>query len=522
MNRSQQQRLKWQIKSRASRSRSSGNGLLIITLLLFVLFIYAFTTLPTREDGFERTDTEKTYSPRQLRKDFNFLFKTLQDVHPDLYAYVTREEIEAERDRIDASLDIPLTRLEAYRRFAPMVSRFEDGHTMAVLPRQERDEYAEMGALLFPLDLTFGEDAVRVARNFTSDTLVAAGTQVIEINGLPIEQIEDRLLQFVSGEQISWKRHLLSERFRWLLYLAYGIESPYEVTTLRTTQRGTTRLTRTFLGLTHNDLEKRRANLLANEMEEPAWRFELLEDPAAPNVGLLDFNRFEDLDGFAVFLDSTFRTLRERETMDLVIDLRGNAGGDSQLGDLLVEYLYDQPFRMVSRMDVKVSRQVKKYYASWLPWYLRWNPPLADEFFQRVWQAREGEVVQFDLPLTQPHEMAFRFHGAVYLLIDSGTFSSAVLFAAAMNDYGIATLVGEETGGLANTFGELYPFKLPETRLLFTASSKKFLRPSGVDGDRGVLPDFTVNPADFARRPVADPGLATVHALIREDRRTRP
>ena len=118
-------------------------------------------------------------------------------------------------------------------------------------------------------------------------------------------------------------------------------------------------------------------------------------------------------------------------------------------------------------------------------------------------------------------ENAFRYTGQVYVLIDEGTYSSATMFAATIKDYGIGTLVGEETGGLASHFGEVYPFRLPETKLSFGCSSKQFMRPSGEDDGRGVLPDITIDPEEFRRRPPDDMGIATALNLIREDRRTR-
>ncbi|MCB2198709.1 hypothetical protein KQI63_04845 [bacterium] len=520
----QREKYRQHASRRSNRYPGQDGGVVILFLVVLLVLVVGYSAVLVNHDPnrVEASELDKTFTPKQLRKDLSFLMMTLEDVHPNLYAHVSREEIEAERARIDASLDVEMTRLEFYRQVAPLVNRFKDGHTRANPPRIERREYTDQGALLFPLDLEFGEDEVRVLHNYTSDSLVAPGTQVLGINGIPIEQIEERLLQFVSGERSNFKRDILTQRYRWQQWLVFGFESPFEVTVLRTTPRGSTPIARTFLGLTKEELIAKREALTDTTVQETNYSFTVLDNRLVPDVGYIDFNSFAGMDEFEVFLDTTFRFLREQEIGDLVIDLRGNGGGNSTLGDMLINYLYDQPFSQASRMDIKVSKQFKHHMANrWLPWYLRWYPPLGGDQFKRIWEAPEGGIVSFSSEPDSVQENLFRFTGQIYVLIDAGTYSSATMFAATMKDYGIATLVGEETGGLASHYGEVYPFHLPETKLSFGCSSKQFMRPSGEDDGLGVVPDITIDPTEFRRRPPDDMGLATALNLIREDRRTR-
>ena len=64
-------------------------------------------------------------------------------------------------------------------------------------------------------------------------------------------------------------------------------------------------------------------------------------------------------------------------------------------------------------------------------------------------------------------------------------------------------LVGEETGGSATQYADLCPFTLPRTGLQGFVSHKWFLRPSGADDGRGVLPDVEA-PADAALERVRE------------------
>ena len=85
------------------------------------------------------------------------------------------------------------------------------------------------------------------------------------------------------------------------------------------------------------------------------------------------------------------------------------------------------------------------------------------------------------------------------MLISSHTFSSAADFAATIKDYNIGILIGEETGGLATCYGDVYGFDLPNTHLAAGVSHKYFIRPSGIDDDQGVLPDYWDRWNSFSR-----------------------
>jgi len=65
----------------------------------------------------------------------------------------------------------------------------------------------------------------------------------------------------------------------------------------------------------------------------------------------------------------------------------------------------------------------------------------------------------------------------VYVLIGQRTFPARSIWLPPIKDYKLGTLVGEETGGLATQFGDIYSFWLPNTGLQLGVSHKKFYRP---------------------------------------------
>jgi len=69
------------------------------------------------------------------------------------------------------------------------------------------------------------------------------------------------------------------------------------------------------------------------------------------------------------------------------------------------------------------------------------------------------------MSLDRPSSNPLRFNGSVYLLTSRVTFSSASSFAAAIKDFGIGILVGEETGGIFPHFGDVISFQLPSSKI---------------------------------------------------------
>jgi C-terminal processing protease CtpA/Prc len=64
------------------------------------------------------------------------------------------------------------------------------------------------------------------------------------------------------------------------------------------------------------------------------------------------------------------------------------------------------------------------------------------------------------------------------VVINRGTFSSAMLNAIQLDDQTNATLLGEPTGGKPNSYGEILSFPLPHFGLSVVYSTKYFeLRP---------------------------------------------
>ena len=74
---------------------------------------------------------------------------------------------------------------------------------------------------------------------------------------------------------------------------------------------------------------------------------------------------------------------------------------------------------------------------------------------RKLWRTPEGEVAVFEADRIEPREEPLRYRGPLAWLIGPSTFSSAMGLAAGAQDCRRGLLVGSETGGVANGFGEV-------------------------------------------------------------------
>jgi len=77
-----------------------------------------------------------------------------------------------------------------------------------------------------------------------------------------------------------------------------------------------------------------------------------------------------------------------------------------------------------------------------------------------------------------------------YVLVGRGTYSSAVLFANTVQDFGFGTLVGEGESVRTTQSGGIQQIKLPSTGLVLWSPRLVLVRPSGKLSFEWLTPDL--------------------------------
>lgn len=425
--------------------------------------LWAFPFLEARAESEARIPVEA------LLQDLQALKQGIAQTHPDPAFSTDPVRLAAALRALEDELRRgPLTRLQAWRAFARLNPLFADAHWVVNLPDREAlvKAHLQAGGGLFPFAVQVepsGELRIRAQPGGGATRL--QGRRILRINGREAQAVVHELLAYTSGDTPAFRAELLSRRWSLVYWLLHGAPDAFELAL-------------------EGSPEPLRVSA-SRELPEPfqtqsfEQTFHLQLHPEQ-SAAVLTLNAFvsDDKPRFHAFIEDVYARLKATKIRHLIIDVRANPGGDDDLwkGPLL-RLVAKQPFR-------NASTYVKKVLAG------------RASGTEKVGDVVHGQVeswVQPDL------ENPLRFEGQVYVLVGRLTYSSAVLFANVVQDFGIGQLVGaggtqrtQQSGGIQKSV------PLPHTGLELFVPRFVLTRPSGLREPAWVTPDIVLpdNPFD--------------------------
>jgi hypothetical protein len=427
--------------------------------------------------------SKQVFSPQQLEKDFLVLRTTLEEAHPGLYYYVDKATRDAQFESLLQQLKHEMTDIEFYRLITPLVNDIHDGHTV-VWPSARSVVYTSDPAGFLPFTLRFINNRAFIENNYSAEVDIAPRMEVLTINGLDMPDIVERLLPYVpqDGYSETARPFLLGQAFP--LYHGYVI-GPSDTYTLAIRDPSTGEETTTEL----LPLSPAKLGVILADPSDPieSLSLEVLEDQAIAIMTIRSFSA----SGISAFFADSFKRLDELDIPDLIIDLRGNGGGDGDHGALLYAYLTDEPFQYYDHLGIVLDGP--------LTYLEHTNMPATklESILQHIKTSESGD-------LHYPHWLGLdrlqqnrpgSFGGNVYFLIDGGCGSSTTEFAAIAHYNKRGPFIGQETNGtyFGNNSGEMPTLTLPNTGVMIVIPLFQFVMAvSDPPYGRGIIPDYTV------------------------------
>ena len=433
--------------------------------------------------------TPRYFSRNQVIKDIDYAIKIAEDVHPNLYAVISKESFYAKTDSIKKTFPEKMSDAAAYRTLGRIFSQIQDGHTGGGWNFFDKRGSGAFRKTL-PYKINIKDERLFISKNYFYRNTIPIGSEILEINGKPSNQCLQEISQLISYEIIPFRNSILKNPMFWGLWNDF---KDFKIT-YKTPQDNQIKTIKASGGLISKLLF-----LKDSKNTGKAYKFKTIKS----NIGFLEFNKFRDLDKFKLFLDTTFTKIKKENVNNLIIDIRKNGGGNSSLGDELMQYISKTDFNTFDSGMVKISEELTKNgMLNWL-----------DSSQQKIGRLHSF----FDTSKTKLRDNPLRFNGNTFLLIGGNTFSSATNFASVFQCYNVGEIIGDETGGLTVSFGDVYRFILPNTRFDMGVSYKKFYNACGVDNRRGVIPDYIVKNSFEDEQKRIDRVLDFTIDLIKED-----
>jgi len=387
------------------------------------------------------------FSKQKLVADFEFLYTSLEENHPDLFLHSSEIDYEKHKAKVLNSIQDSMFVQDFYLLIAPFVALLQDGHTRVNVPRANRMQFMNDGGLAFPLRVKVADERLFVALDLSAEQIVPVGAEILSINEIPVAEILRQMFS-LKGAEVSNDINFqtISNYFSTLLWFLYRFENDYQ---LMISENGNKKHIH-LLGITQAHFME----IMSQQPPQNNISFYDFRIDSLKNTAFLEIRGFHDIDGLTEFLEKSFYELSFHNVDSLIIDVRNNGGGSSISVDSLMNFLTDKPYKQFSKIKLKVNELTRARYRERNPF-----------IYNVIKNLPNGAVfTMYDIPYTVPREKSTMFSGKVTVYVNAKTYSAASTFASLIECLQRGTVVGQ-TGSLEYLFGNMLQFKLPNTQI---------------------------------------------------------
>ena len=419
-------------------------------------------------------NAQNYFSKQEVLSDLNYLKKSLIETHYNIYTYTTKEAFDENFEKIKASIKADsLTKLAVTSLFQAVISKVNNGHTEIPFPGKLYGEYAYSEGTLFPLEVAFENHKPLVRKNWSLEKGIKIGDEIVSINDQPISDVLEKIYPLISAERRYFKNAKIELfSFPRLYWQAFGQSDDFTVEI-----KNGGRIKRYSIDAVDviDGYEMKR-----NDISTPNMFLKFHNQSAYLKPG----NFGGDLDNYKNFIDSSFTVINQAKTENLIIDLRNNLGGGNDFSDYLISFIADTTYHWNAEFSLKTSQILKEH--------VRATYDTTESFWKSVLIHKNGEIYPYEFDPHQPQIEEKRFQGKVYVLVNRQSHSQATVTAAQIQDYGFATIVGEETAEFPSLYASQYQYNLPKTGIAVKVSKGYIVRVNGSKKAEGVIPDIYI------------------------------
>ncbi|WP_460219394.1 S41 family peptidase [Psychroserpens sp. MEBiC05023] len=386
----------------------------------------------------EKDKFYKTYSKQQYLDDLDELAKTLTTINPHPYKSISKNRFWKVVEDKKGLITDNTTYADFIWHCSELVANINCGHSAIPMYFQQESEML-LDTLRFPMELFYIDGRLYVADALTNNHSIRAGTEVFSINGKSSIEITEDIFKHISTQgkvESASKRHFFNAFSSAIIPYALGFPKNYTVVVAGQKQP---------IALKRLDEYKSGLKNLSTCKETFCLDF-INKNTALLTINHWDFygNRFSILQKF---IDNSFKEIFKKNPHNLIIDVRGNGGGNSWGASHLLQYLIKKPFT-----------------------------------YFKVAPHNDRKLKPLD-----PFETIYK--GNIYFLADGRSGSTTGQLLALAKHHNIGTIIGEESNGSIFYTGGQRMFYLKNTSVFYLVSSATHINDiDSMSEERGVFP----------------------------------
>lgn len=380
----------------------------------------------------------------KLREDFNQLLETLKQ-HPSQFEFIDKASytnlVNTQRDKLKDSMTVK----EFYQIVSPIVTSLGCLHTRVIDERFFRTPYKYW----LPIIVWFEEGEMYAVNNCVENIEMNAGSEILEINGTSIKEIQRTLKTTISADAFneSFYRGDLNVNFLYYYHSYFGFSSEYKIKFKP--HNSEREITTTFF---INEPTPSYKSKLDNK---PRLSLEVKEEDNTAIIKIKNFSYFprgrENIDFFKEKIDTYIKKITKQNIEKVVFDVRGNRGGNPECTNHLLSYI--------------ISKEIDFYEDNSL-------------------NKRRGR------PSTITPKTDNISGKRIFVLTNGRSASATAQMLAVIKHNKLATIIGEESGSTFSTHPGRVVESLKTTKLVLQlGTERESVNVPKLSLNKGIIPD---------------------------------
>lgn len=413
--------------------------------------------------------------------DAEILIHVLSTKEGTIDIHTSKDSLELQFEKLRENLNTKQSYIELYKQFSSTISKIQCGHTQLfpskkvfkewVLDRNSLPiDYILVGKQLFVNEsIAEDEKIVNADKPKKQFNCIPKNSEIISIDHQTVPELMEKMGKYISSDEdgIDFKYFQATQLFEFYRCLIADKKDSVEV--LYSEKRDTLKMY-LFTGIPPiKTINKRLKEHFVNEnkKQKDIGKFTVLKNKYA-NFKFVSFN---DCRGkkYEKFLKESFEEIQKKKLTKMIVDLRGNNGGQMQFSFMryllgskvyLGKYLVKKPFKRFHNQHI---RKFNKEYRN-------------HKRLTRIQKRLKRRKSDYDGQIfTRDVDEKLIFKGDIIVITDEGSFSAASILACHLKTLLKAKIVGQPAGGsfYIGNAGTLQ-VKLPYTNFKMTVNPNTF------------------------------------------------
>ena len=431
---------------------------------------------------------ETPIAPEKLRSDVDYAYKNLQKLHPNLYWYIPKNELDRKFDSLKATINQPINPSGFFEKLAPVIADVREAHLQLVAPfrkftREETKNLKNQKGLFSRMNYVIDSNRIFVLDNAEKFENIKVGTEITQINDIPASVYLERYKPFVhsDGFNTTFQRYSMARRWANFFTVENGILDSVKIQTKLGNEIKDLYIHREKISKEEKKKEEEQNKKLTKSekgktkdynIQTKSYNRDLQFPLKDSTVAYMKIKTFSGVFSKR-FYKQRFETLKKSPAQYLILDVRDNLGGSLSEINNLYSYLVDTEFKFIN--DIEVTSAGSMFQANYFSGIPRIAVPIAVATYPIYLGITALSIKKSGgktylrnngiFGLKKPKKDSFK--GKIYVLINGSSFSAASILPSKLKADGRAILVGEETGGAndGTVAGRYSTKKLPHSKL---------------------------------------------------------